>query len=115
MIVVDCVCVFNCGQGSSAGPVCYECDRRVYEMEKVVTDQHIYHKTCFRCTHCNRVLRFVVANVHKSLHVLWLFFNENSDGLIPKSYSVFFNEKVEVSVVLSHSAIQSVLSTYSVA
>jgi len=25
-------------------------------MEKIIADQAVYHKTCFRCTHCNRVL-----------------------------------------------------------
>lgn len=35
---------------------CHQCGKRVYEMEKIVADQTAYHKTCFRCTHCNRVL-----------------------------------------------------------
>jgi len=35
---------------------CHQCGKRVYEMEKIVADQHAYHKPCFRCTHCNRVL-----------------------------------------------------------
>jgi len=25
-------------------------------MEKMVADNVVYHKSCFRCTHCNRVL-----------------------------------------------------------
>lgn len=35
---------------------CHECHKRVYEMEKIVADKVVYHKTCFRCAHCNRVL-----------------------------------------------------------
>ena len=52
--------VYECvRQGCSAEPVCRECNKRVYQMEKIVADQYVYHKTCFRCTHCNRVLRCV--------------------------------------------------------
>ena len=62
LIAVECVYVCeNVGQGSSTAPVCHECSERVYQMEKIATDQHIYHKTCFRCSHCNRVLRSVLT------------------------------------------------------
>jgi hypothetical protein len=35
---------------------CKKCDRRVYDMEKIAAGPVIYHKSCFRCTHCNRIL-----------------------------------------------------------
>ena len=35
---------------------CKVCEKRVYEMEKIVNDSKIYHKTCFKCTHCKRTL-----------------------------------------------------------
>src|SRR5664279_3205304 len=36
---------------------CHQCGKRVYPMEKITADEIVYHKTCFRCAHCNRVLR----------------------------------------------------------
>ena len=37
--------------------MCVECDGQVYAMEKVVAGSSTYHKWCFRCAHCNHVLR----------------------------------------------------------
>jgi len=38
--------------------MCVECDGRVYAMEKMVAGASTYHKWCFRCAHCNHVLRY---------------------------------------------------------
>ena len=38
---------------------CAACGKRVYEMEKMVADKAVLHKTCFKCSHCNRILRWV--------------------------------------------------------
>jgi len=38
---------------------CVECDERVYAMEKIVAGSSTYHKWCFRCAHCNHVLRYL--------------------------------------------------------
>jgi len=37
---------------------CFQCGKRVYEMEKITADDIVYHKSCFRCSLCNRVLRW---------------------------------------------------------
>jgi len=37
--------------------LCKACNKRVYELEKMVMGDVIYHKTCFRCQNCNCVLR----------------------------------------------------------
>jgi len=29
-------------------------------MEKIAADEVVYHKSCFRCCHCNRVLRWAL-------------------------------------------------------
>lgn len=40
--------------------MCKVCGKRVYEMEKVIADKGVYHKTtCFKCDHCKRILRCV--------------------------------------------------------
>jgi hypothetical protein len=42
--------------GGAGDNMCRVCQKRVYEMEKIIADNKIYHKTCFKCHHCNRVL-----------------------------------------------------------
>ena len=32
------------------------CSKTVYPMEKITADDKIFHKTCLRCLHCNKVL-----------------------------------------------------------
>jgi uncharacterized CHY-type Zn-finger protein len=39
-----------------AAPKCVVCDKAVYEQEKLVSDGKTFHKTCFKCTHCKKVL-----------------------------------------------------------
>jgi len=39
-----------------APPRCAVCDKAVYEQEKLVADEKVFHKTCFRCAHCSKVL-----------------------------------------------------------
>lgn len=39
-----------------APPKCQVCDKSVYEQEKLVADGKTFHKTCFRCGHCKKVL-----------------------------------------------------------
>lgn len=36
---------------------CVSCEKTVYPLEKLVANQHIYHSSCFRCSHCNTKLR----------------------------------------------------------
>ncbi|KJE97398.1 LIMD2 protein [Capsaspora owczarzaki ATCC 30864] len=35
---------------------CEICDKTVYPMEQISADGHIYHKTCFRCQECKKIL-----------------------------------------------------------
>ncbi|XP_032675395.1 uncharacterized protein LOC116846087 isoform X11 [Odontomachus brunneus] len=37
--------------------VCESCEKKVYPLEKVETNNKIFHKQCFRCLQCNCVLR----------------------------------------------------------
>ena len=39
-----------------AAPKCEVCTKSVYEQEKLVADERTFHKTCFRCLHCKKVL-----------------------------------------------------------
>ncbi|XP_026462325.1 LIM domain and actin-binding protein 1-like isoform X2 [Ctenocephalides felis] len=36
---------------------CAICEKKVYPLEKIDCNSKIYHKQCFRCVHCNAVLR----------------------------------------------------------
>jgi len=36
---------------------CAVCEKTVYQMEELKADDTIYHKSCFRCKHCNNVLK----------------------------------------------------------
>lgn len=35
---------------------CSICSKTVYPMDKIAADDKIFHKTCLRCLHCNKVL-----------------------------------------------------------
>jgi hypothetical protein len=35
---------------------CMVCEQRVYFSEKLTADEKVFHKTCFRCSHCKKVL-----------------------------------------------------------
>ena len=35
---------------------CQKCEKTVYPMERVAVDELVFHKTCFRCGECNKVL-----------------------------------------------------------
>lgn len=35
---------------------CAVCNRVVYAMEKLEADKVVYHKTCFKCSVCNKTL-----------------------------------------------------------
>ncbi|XP_033341579.2 uncharacterized protein LOC117229286 isoform X15 [Megalopta genalis] len=42
---------------ASCTDVCESCQKKVYPLEKVETNNKIFHKQCFRCLQCNCVLR----------------------------------------------------------
>ncbi|KAG7190558.1 hypothetical protein KM043_006655 [Ampulex compressa] len=42
---------------TSCMDVCESCEKKVYPLEKVETNNKIFHKQCFRCLQCNCVLR----------------------------------------------------------
>nr|XP_050846595.1 kinesin-related protein 4 isoform X17 [Vespula vulgaris] len=42
---------------ASCTDVCESCKKKVYPLEKVETNNKIFHKQCFRCLQCNCVLR----------------------------------------------------------
>eukprot|EP00041_Stephanoeca_diplocostata_P023939 m.597221 g.597221 ORF g.597221 m.597221 type:complete len:254 (+) comp22416_c0_seq8:1726-2487(+) len=37
--------------------MCVVCDKQVYPMEKLSAENTIYHKACFRCGQCNKMLK----------------------------------------------------------
>jgi len=39
-----------------AAPKCVACEKSVFEAEKLVADGVCFHKSCFRCQHCSKVL-----------------------------------------------------------
>jgi hypothetical protein len=43
---------------------CAACDNKVYVVEKMVVDNHAYHKSCFKCSHCNMQIN---AGTYKAL------------------------------------------------
>src|SRR5205814_2030467 len=36
---------------------CEQCSKTVYPMEKVSVENRIFHNSCFRCGHCNTLLK----------------------------------------------------------
>ncbi|CAF90059.1 unnamed protein product, partial [Tetraodon nigroviridis] len=48
---------------------CVSCQKTVYPLEKLVANQHIYHSSCFRCSHCNTKLSLVnYASLHNNVY-----------------------------------------------
>ncbi|XP_067243621.1 LIM domain and actin-binding protein 1 isoform X1 [Chanodichthys erythropterus] len=48
---------------------CVSCQKTVYPVEKLIANQQIYHKTCFRCAFCNTKLSLVsYASLHGSIY-----------------------------------------------
>ncbi|XP_029906711.1 LIM domain and actin-binding protein 1-like isoform X2 [Myripristis murdjan] len=48
---------------------CIACQKTVYPLERLVADQHIYHKICFRCVHCNTKLSLGnYASLHNNVY-----------------------------------------------
>jgi phage FluMu protein Com len=39
-----------------SGERCHVCSKRVYMTERIAADGKVFHKTCLRCLHCNKVL-----------------------------------------------------------
>jgi len=42
---------------SENNEICCVCNKTVYYSERLSADGHVYHKPCFRCSHCNRTLK----------------------------------------------------------
>ncbi|KAF6720466.1 LIM domain and actin-binding protein 1 [Oryzias melastigma] len=52
-----------------ARETCVSCQKTVYPLERLVANQHVYHSTCFRCTHCNTKLSLVnYASLHNNVY-----------------------------------------------
>ncbi|XP_056108437.1 LIM domain and actin-binding protein 1 [Rhinichthys klamathensis goyatoka] len=48
---------------------CVCCQQTVYPVEKLIANQQIYHKTCFRCAFCNTKLSLLsYASLHGSIY-----------------------------------------------
>eukprot|EP01097_Dermamoeba_algensis_P002256 TRINITY_DN1900_c0_g1_i2.p2 TRINITY_DN1900_c0_g1~~TRINITY_DN1900_c0_g1_i2.p2 ORF type:complete len:112 (+),score=25.81 TRINITY_DN1900_c0_g1_i2:103-438(+) len=42
---------------SGGGDRCIVCAKRAYATEILKADEKVFHKTCFRCAHCNNLLK----------------------------------------------------------
>ncbi|XP_040008465.1 LIM domain and actin-binding protein 1a isoform X2 [Xiphias gladius] len=48
---------------------CVSCLKTVYPLERLVANQHIYHSSCFRCSHCNTKLSLAnYASLHNNVY-----------------------------------------------
>ncbi|KAK7119887.1 hypothetical protein R3I94_021657 [Phoxinus phoxinus] len=48
---------------------CVCCQKTVYPVEKLIANQQIYHKTCFRCAHCSTKLSLLsYASLHGNIY-----------------------------------------------
>ncbi|XP_045920561.1 LIM domain and actin-binding protein 1-like isoform X2 [Micropterus dolomieu] len=48
---------------------CVSCLKTVYPLERLVANQHVYHSSCFRCSHCNTKLSLVnYASLHNNVY-----------------------------------------------
>ncbi|KAM8862538.1 LIM domain and actin-binding protein 1a [Spinachia spinachia] len=48
---------------------CVACVNTVYPLERLVANQHVYHSSCFRCSHCNTKLSLAnYASLHNNVY-----------------------------------------------
>ncbi|XP_026188496.1 LIM domain and actin-binding protein 1a isoform X1 [Mastacembelus armatus] len=48
---------------------CVSCLKTVYPLERLVANQHVYHSSCFRCSHCNTKLSLAnYASLYNSIY-----------------------------------------------
>ncbi|XP_070696298.1 LIM domain and actin-binding protein 1a [Pempheris klunzingeri] len=48
---------------------CVSCQKTVYPLERLVANQHVYHSSCFRCSHCNTKLSLAnYASLHNNVY-----------------------------------------------
>ncbi|XP_048856323.1 LIM domain and actin-binding protein 1-like [Brienomyrus brachyistius] len=48
---------------------CVACSKTVYRLERLVANEQIFHKTCFRCTHCSTKLSLAnYASLHGNIY-----------------------------------------------
>ncbi|CAB1455655.1 unnamed protein product [Pleuronectes platessa] len=48
---------------------CVSCEKTVYPLERLVANQHVYHSSCFRCSHCNTKLSLLnYASLHNNVY-----------------------------------------------
>ena len=53
-----------------SAPKCTVCDKSVYLTEQIKADEKVYHKGCFRCSECSKMLslgNYAVSNMAKLL------------------------------------------------
>ncbi|RVE72767.1 hypothetical protein OJAV_G00041210 [Oryzias javanicus] len=49
--------------------VCVVCQKTVFQLERLKSHQHVYHKNCFRCIHCNTKLSLGnYASLHGNIY-----------------------------------------------
>lgn len=49
--------------------ICASCEKTVYPMERIVANEQVFHKTCFRCSHCSTRLSLgSYASLHGSVY-----------------------------------------------
>lgn len=73
--------------GASGDSNCARCEKRVYQLEKITANGMTYHKACFKCSHCQRILSLgnfasLNSSVYCKPHFLELFKQKGnySDG-----------------------------------
>ncbi|KAJ4933848.1 hypothetical protein JOQ06_006657 [Pogonophryne albipinna] len=48
---------------------CVTCLKTVYPLERLVANQHVYHSSCFRCSHCSTKLSLLnYASLHNNVY-----------------------------------------------
>uniref|UniRef100_UPI00358F6714 uncharacterized protein n=1 Tax=Myxine glutinosa TaxID=7769 RepID=UPI00358F6714 len=49
--------------------ICVICDKTVYPMDRLMANERVYHRPCFRCSHCSRTLSIgKFASLHGNIY-----------------------------------------------
>uniref|UniRef100_A0A8C4WZC5 LIM zinc-binding domain-containing protein n=1 Tax=Eptatretus burgeri TaxID=7764 RepID=A0A8C4WZC5_EPTBU len=92
----------TCGFQSPVKEICVICNKTVYPMDRLMANERIYHRPCFRCSHCSRTLSIgkfasLHGNVYCKPHYEQLFKSKGNydEGFGRRQHKELWKQKID--------------------